>query len=167
MLRFLVVTLLFASCSSSVRPVRGIPPSRAKELPALSYRLRSGGIWSSADARGKVVVVDVWATFCKPCKESFRKLDKIHALGPDVFVIGVSVDESDALVERYLRETPAAFAIARDVDNTVLRPPLSFRRIPAVIVLDRQGRVRYRGEGLTEADYVWVRNIVEELRAER
>ncbi|MDX2093580.1 MAG: TlpA disulfide reductase family protein [Kofleriaceae bacterium] len=168
MQRLLVIAvgLLLASCGGAAHPPRAIPGATAEELPALSYRLRGGGTWSSADFRGKVVVIDVWATYCKPCKKAFPKLDAIHALGDDVAVIGVSVDEEDAVVDQFLTTTPAAFAIGRDPEQTVQLPPLRLTQLPTVLVLDRQGRLRYRGEQLEEADYDGLRVLVERLRAE-
>lgn len=163
----LAALVVVASCGTSApRTLRPTPPADAPVLPALSYRLRGGGTWSSIDARGKIVVIDVWATYCKPCKKAFPKLDRIHALGSEVVLIGISVDEDDAVVETFLRETPASFAIGRDPEETVKLPPLSLTQLPTVLVLDRQGRVRYRGHPADESQYDALRAIVVTLLAE-
>jgi thiol-disulfide isomerase/thioredoxin len=166
-IRSVVLALVLAGCSAYLRPARAIPSDAAKALPTLSYRLRDGSTWSTADARGKVVVLDVWATYCKPCKKGFPKLDRIHALGSDVVVIGVSIDAEDKVVDDYLRTTPATFTIGRDPTLTVTRMPLWLTTLPTVIVLDRQGRLRYRGLASEADEYDRVRLLVVDLLAER
>ena len=156
-----------ATCGGPApRALQTTPAAAAQELPDLTYKLRGGGTWSSREVRGKVVVIDVWATYCKPCKKAFPKLDRIHSLGADVVVIGVSVDADDAIVERFLKETPTAFAIGRDPEETVKQRPLSLTQLPTVLVLDRLGRLRYRGEKLDEADYEGLHDLVVNLLAE-
>ena len=126
----------------------------------------SGETWSSRAALGKVVVLDVWATYCKPCRKAFPKLGQLAASSPDVTVVGVSVDEEAAVVTQFLAEVPARFLIAHDPARTVEGSPLSIRKLPTVIVLDRRGRVRFRGEDMAEADYDALAGLVARLLVE-
>ena len=150
--------LLVASCG-------GVPPP-PRPLPDLTFRLMSGETWSSRAALGKVVVLDVWATYCKPCRKAFPKLGKLAASSPEVTVIGVSVDEEAAVVTQFLAEVPATFLIAHDPGRTVEGSPLAIRKLPTVIVLDRQGRVRFRGEEMSETDYDALSELVAKLLVE-
>lgn len=143
------------------------PPETSPALPALSYPLQAGGTWSSTDARGKVVVLDVWATYCKPCKDAFPRLGRIAAAHPEVSVIGLSVDEEDEAVRRYLQEVPATFSIARDRDLSISRPPMKVTALPTLIVIDRAGRVRLRRADATIADYDTLPALLDQLAAER
>ena len=136
-------------------------------LPALSYPLLAGGTWSSASARGHVVVLDVWATYCAPCREAFPRLDRLAHDHPEVVVIGLSVDEADAEVQRFLRGVPVGFTIARDPTLTISRPPMQVVRLPTLIVVDRVGRVRLRRADATAADYDALPGLVAQLAAER
>ena len=111
-------------------------------------------------------MIDVWATYCKPCRKAFPKLDRLAARYPDVDVVAVSVDEEDAVVDRFVREIPVRFAIARDPTHTVRTGPLAVRELPTVIVLDRAGRVRFRADKIAEADYDRLGGIVDVLLAE-
>jgi thiol-disulfide isomerase/thioredoxin len=153
----------------------GAPPRRAPEpiaaaaaapLPPLEYRLRSGEPWASSAALGRVIVLDVWATYCKPCRKAFPKLGRLAAAHPEAVVIGVSVDEDDAVVEAFLREVPAAFSIARDPTQSVQSGPLAIGRLPTLLVVDRRGRVRFRGEEMAESDYDVLPGLVAALLAE-
>jgi thiol-disulfide isomerase/thioredoxin len=146
--------------------VTAVPAAIASPAPALVLPLQSGQPWSLADAAGRVTVLDVWATYCTPCRASFPKLDRLAADRPDVVVVGVSVDEDDAAVTRFLAEVPAGFLIARDRTLSVQEPPWSVAKLPTLIVLDRQGRVRFRADELAEAAYDQVPALVDALRAE-
>lgn len=126
----------------------------------------SGETWSSRATLGKVVVLDVWATYCKPCRKAFPKLGRLAASSPDVTVIGVSVDEEAAVVRTFLAEVPASFLVAHDPERTVEGPPLAIRKLPTVIVLDRSGRVRFRGEEMAETDYDALSGLVAQLLLE-
>lgn len=152
------------ACASSAPQL--VAADRAAALPALEYRLAAGGTWSSQPALGRVIVIDVWATYCEPCKKAFPKLDRLAAMYPDVDVVGISVDEEDASVEAFLRETPAAFAIARDPEATVQSGPLGIRVLPTVLVVDRRGRIRLRAEKMKVEDYDRLAGIVAQLRGE-
>ena len=142
-------------------------PQAAEALPALEVRLRGGGTWRSSEAIGKVVVIDVWATYCAPCKRAFPKLGRLAAAHPEAVVIGISVDEEDAVVDRYLAETPAAFTIARDAERRVQAGPLAVSQLPTLIVVDRAGRVRLREDLAREETYDALPAIVGRLEAER
>jgi thiol-disulfide isomerase/thioredoxin len=148
----------------------GAPPviaaSRAAALPSLSYRLVSGPSWTSDAARGRVMVLDVWATYCKPCRKAFPKLGRLAATHPDVVVIGISVDDDDAVVDAFLHEVPAGFPIARDPEHTVQSGPLAIQALPTVLVVDRRGRIRFRADKMSESDYDVLPGVVDALLAE-
>jgi cytochrome c biogenesis protein CcmG, thiol:disulfide interchange protein DsbE len=71
--------------------------------------------------RGKVVVVDFWASWCTPCRHSFPWLNELQAKYADrgLVIIGVNVDRERADAERFLRDAPADFAIVYDPDGSL------------------------------------------------
>lgn len=163
----IVVAVVASGVASGVALGCGAaPPIHPTPLPALSYPLLDGGTWSSAEMRGKLVVLDVWATYCKPCKDAFPRLGRLVATHPDVVVIGLSVDEADDVVRAYLREVPAAFPIARDRDLSIARAPMKVSELPTLIVLDRAGQVRLRRAEATIADYDALPALLDQLAAE-
>ncbi len=158
---------VLACGGAPARPApRPIAAAAAAPLPPVEYRLRSGEPWSSRAALGRVIVLDVWATYCQPCRKAFPKLGALAAAHPEAVVIGVSVDEDDAAVEAFLREVPAAFTIARDPAQSVQSGPLAISRLPTLLVVDRRGRVRFRGEEMAESDYDVLPGLVAALLAE-
>ncbi len=153
------VILALAGCGAAA-------PARPTPLPALRYPLLDGGTWSSTEMRGKLVVLDVWATYCKPCKDAFPRLGKLAAAHPEIVIIGLSVDEADDVVRAYLREVPAAFPIARDRDLSIARAPMKVSELPTLIVIDRAGEVRLRRAEATVADYDALPALIDRLTAE-
>ncbi len=95
-----------------------------------------------ADYRGQVVVVNFWATWCPPCVEETPSLEKFSAetkpLG--VTVIGVSVDEDAAALEKFVGDYHLTFPIARDPGGSLAARFGSFK-FPETYILDRNGRV--------------------------
>lgn len=123
----------------------GVVGSPAPELSATPV----GGEGPSklADAKGKVVIVDFWATYCDPCKKSFPKYQQmVEQFGGDLVVIGVSVDDPEDASEDKLKEfakaTGAKFAIVWDKEQQTAgkyNPP----KMPTSFVIDKEGNIRH------------------------
>ena len=160
-------TLLAVACTSACAgappPPTAVPAEQAAPLPALSYPLRDGGTWDSAAQAGKVVVIDVWASYCLPCKHSFPHLNDLAA-DPTVAVLGLSVDEDDAAVDAFLAEVPARFPIGRDRTQTVEAAPLGIHKLPTVLVVDAAGRVRLRLDEPRTSDYAALPAVIAAIR---
>jgi len=110
----------------------------------------NGGTWRLRDHRGEVVAVNLWATWCGPCREETPAIVRVvRDLGPKGFVvIGVSLDEGDreakvrAFSERYGVNYPMGFPDAMSQMSAGLEG------IPTTLLVDRKGRVAkvYVGE---------------------
>jgi len=102
---------------------------------------------SLAEAKGKVVIVDFWATYCDPCKKSFPKYQEIlDQFGGDVAVIAVSVDGTDDASEdklkAFAKETGVKFPILWDKEHKTAgeyKPP----NMPTSYIIDKQGNIRH------------------------
>lgn len=125
----------------------------AEPLPALTLPLLDGGTWSSASARGKPLVIDVWASWCKPCGKGFPKLNAFAARRADVVVVAVSIDDDVVAARDFIAQFPLSVVVARDAERALTRAPLSIAQLPALLVVDRDGVIRHRFEEAHEADY--------------
>lgn len=92
--------------------------------------------------RGKVVVVDFWASWCKPCRESIPWLNQMHARHGTrgLVIIGVNVDAERVDAERFLRDIPVEFEVIYD-PNGVLATQFGLQGMPGTFVYDRNGKL--------------------------
>jgi len=126
----------------------GFSPS---STPAPSFALVTldGDTIRSADLRGKVVVVNFWATWCIPCKVEMPSMQKLHErhAGDDLVVLGVSVDVGGAgPVRAFLRDHHITYPVGR-VTEPLRRAFGGIAGIPTTFVIDRHGIVRHRVVG--------------------
>jgi cytochrome c biogenesis protein CcmG/thiol:disulfide interchange protein DsbE len=148
------------SCGGSAPPPAAAT-AIAEPMPALELPLLDGGAWSAASARGKVLVIDVWATWCKPCRKGFPALDALAAGRPDASVVAVSIDEDPAVIRAFLAETPLGVPVAHDAAQSVTAAPLAIARLPTVLVIEAAGVIRYRLVEPTERDYASLPDLVD------
>ena len=90
--------------------------------------------------RGKVVVVDFWASWCVPCRRSFPWMNDMQAKYADhgLVIVGVNMDAEADLAAAFLEEYPAQFRIAYDPDGSLARQ-FDVIAMPSTYVLDRDG----------------------------
>ncbi|MBI4911887.1 MAG: TlpA family protein disulfide reductase [Acidobacteria bacterium] len=125
----------------------------------------SGQRSSLADYRGRVVLIDIWATWCPPCRRSLPELAQLQrGSGPEAAVLAISVDEKGwEAVRPFLAERPELGLRAHlPADRKALEALGSIRGIPTSFVLDRQGRVRSSWVGYQEGRAA--RELAEALR---
>jgi peroxiredoxin len=118
--------------------------------PAPEFRLKTfdGRAVSLADYRGKVVLLDFWATFCQPCVQALPELQALHAKNASrgFAVVGVTVDDRAALVRKATSRAKVAYPIVQatpDVWNAY-----KVTALPSMILVGRDGNIikRYGGE---------------------
>jgi thiol-disulfide isomerase/thioredoxin len=103
-----------------------------------------------ASLRGQVVVVDFWATWCKPCAITTPHLDTLAKKHPTLHVIGISDEDRDD-VTAYLAKHPVSYKQALDAGDKATRDYL-IQGLPSVYVIDKTGVVRYTAVGVPDFD---------------
>lgn len=139
------------------RGLRGGGAQAGTDVSAVAFRDAEGNRRSLADYRGKVVLVDVWATWCPPCRKSLPEVAELQRAGGEAYaVLPISVDETGwAAVTPFLARNPQLGLRAFVPDGPRGLAPLGeIRGIPATFVIDREGRVVKQwagyGEGLAK-----------------
>ncbi len=146
-------------------PVAAEPAGKA--APAFALPARDGSTLDSATLRGKVVLVDFWASWCAPCRQSFPALDDLYRrLGPEGFeVVGVNLDEERADADRFLRERPVSFTIVFDPEATT-PDGYGLKTMPGSFLIGRDGTIRGSHSGFRKGDDERLEAEVRELLAE-
>jgi thiol-disulfide isomerase/thioredoxin len=118
-------------------------------------------------ARGKVLYVDFWASWCTPCRKAFPFLNTLDAdfRARGLQVVGVNVDEDPANARIFLERNPARFAVAADRGGACPRA-FGVEGMPSSYLVDRSGVVRYVHLGFRPDDADALRHKVEQLLAE-
>ena len=115
--------------------------------------IHSGKKISLAALKGKVVIIDFWASWCAPCKEEMPILESLYKRFKDqgLVVIGVSVDNETENAKKFLSAVKVSFPIVHDGGKTVadkFKPP----RMPTSYVVDKAGKIRFVHEGFRKED---------------
>jgi cytochrome c biogenesis protein CcmG/thiol:disulfide interchange protein DsbE len=99
-------------------------------------------------AAAKVVIIDFWASWCGPCKQSFPVYSELHReFGPKgVVIIAVNVDRSAADMQKFLSRLQPDFAVVRDAQQQLVAK-VAVPTMPTAFVLDRHGVVRFVHSG--------------------
>jgi thiol-disulfide isomerase/thioredoxin len=109
---------------------------------------------SLADLRGRVVVVNFWASWCGPCRIEQPDLNAVYALlpGTEVVVIGVNIEDTQANALAHLTEFDVPYLSLFDPVNELAGRfrGIGARTIPSTIFIDPEGRVAARLLGLTD-----------------
>lgn len=119
-----------------------------KAAPAFTLSTFDGKRVGLADYRGKVVLLDFWATFCPPCVKALPQLQALHARNaPQGFaVVGVTVDDRAALVREVTAGAKVTYPILKATPE--VWNAYKVNALPALILVGRDGRIirRYGGE---------------------
>jgi cytochrome c biogenesis protein CcmG/thiol:disulfide interchange protein DsbE len=124
----------------------GIQPKDLTTLPDFAFRDLAGGVVSSDKYAGKVLLVDVWATWCPPCKQEmpwFQELQEEY--GSQGFeVIGISIDPSPADAARFAEEIGISYQL---LSHPEIMREWGLLGLPTTFVVDRSGTIRRKVVG--------------------
>ena len=114
-----LVTALAASSSFAQDPNTGLNALVGKPAPAFKMTDIKGKVWTNQNLKGKVVVLDFWATWCGPCKMASPSMQKLH--------------------EKYAAEHHFTYTFT--TNNDALTSQLGIAAIPAFVIIGKDGKV--------------------------
>jgi peroxiredoxin len=142
-----LVAAAFAACGGAERPavvVGGPAPEYAASLVA-------GDTISLASLRGKTVLLNVWATWCAPCKEEIPYLERLYGeqRSRGLEIVGISVDArgEEQKIAAFARDMRMTYPLWHDPDQRVMSVFLSIG-VPASYLIDRDGVLRWKHLGV-------------------
>jgi thiol-disulfide isomerase/thioredoxin len=149
------LNLYIAAPGNSARTVREARamvanPIRAREpfAPDFAFTSLEGGQVSNATLRGKVVLLDFWATWCPPCRESVPTIQGLHKKYADKAfeIVGVSADDDEDTLKTFVERNRMNWTEYLDASGSV-GGSFDVESYPTYIVMDKEGVVRYRQSG--------------------
>jgi len=142
------ILVLLYSCTDNV------PKSRGAMAADFTLQELSGGRdVALSEMKGKVVLLEFWATWCPPCRASIPGIERIHEKYKDkgLVVLAVSMDDSgwDA-VQSFVKENGIKYTVLKGNDDVAEK--YQVRSIPMMLVIDKEGKIvkRYLGFGSDE-----------------
>lgn len=132
-------------------PEHFMPPVLPRPMPELSFTDTSGAIWNKETLKGKVLLLDYWATWCGPCAEVKPVVDRIAKKYSDqgVVVLSVSIDKKRADLDRFLKKNTFASRVVHDVDSSWSKMPV---RVVPTLFLVKDGQIIWQKSGLAKQD---------------
>lgn len=161
-----VLALVTAACGAEgPRTV----PEVGGEAPAYGAVSLAGDSVSLEELRGKVVLLNVWATWCIPCREEIPALQRLHEenAARGLEVVGVSVDApgEEESIRDFVREFGVTFPIWYDEEN-VVTPTFRLIGVPSTYLIDREGQIVWKFMGpIAENDTTLTRALERSLDA--
>jgi thiol-disulfide isomerase/thioredoxin len=120
------------------------PPGQRPAAPEIAGTLLSGGSYDVADARGDVVVVNVWASWCGPCRAETDDLERVHraTTGGGVSFVGINVKDIKDIATSFVAGRVSYPNIFDPAGRLLLGftdlPPIT---VPTTLIIDRAGNV--------------------------
>lgn len=139
--------LILLSTRSIPNPIESGSRAPSFSLPRLEGQTGSGNV-SLASLTGRVVLVNFWATWCKPCEDELPSMERLYRSleGTGFELVAISVDTDTAAVEEFRQRYGLTFPILMDSDQVVARAYQTFRFPESFLVAD-DGRVLTRYVG--------------------
>jgi len=164
---WVVAALAVASMSASgaawaaggtMKPWAGgaTPPLTLRDVAGREHRL--------ADYRGKVVVVNFWATWCDPCREEMPSMQRLQdkLAGKPFAILAVDYGEGAPRVNDFLKKIGVRFTVLLDRDTSAATA-WKVKVLPTTLVLDPEHRVRYSAVGDIEWDSPPIESTIRRL----
>lgn len=143
---------------------QALKPWRGGATPALELRDTDGATRSLGDYRGKVVLVNFWASWCEPCRAEMPSIERLrHAMqGRPFEVLAVNVGDSARVARQFAEKLSIGSTILLDRDGSTTRA-WGARVLPASFVIGPDGSIRYSYLGELDWSAAEVRSSIETL----
>lgn len=117
------------------------------EAPPLQFTTVDGKKVSLSDLKGKVVLLNFWATWCGPCRQEMPDIVKLYNSHKDrgLVVLGLSTDEKQENLDAFLKENPLPYPVGRVTRDEAA--PFGVKSLPTSILIDRSGTVVFDIDG--------------------
>ena len=149
--RPLVLSLAFSLSVLRLVASDSIKINTGDAFPSLADFKLEGKLPDST--KGKVVLIDFWASWCGPCKQSFPVMEDLHKRysGRGLVIIAISVDSKRPAMEAFLKKNEVSFTVMRDPGQQLVERT-GVTAMPSSFLIDREGKVRFIHTGFRGAE---------------
>jgi len=160
----LVSLALVAACCAASAAGGELKPWSGGATPSLALRDLQGKEHKLADYRGKVVLLNFWATWCDPCREEMPSMQRLQdkLAGQPFAILAIDYGEGAARISDFLKKIPVRFTVLLDRDTSAATA-WKVKVLPTTLVLDPQQRIRYSVVGDLEWDSQSVEDTIKKL----
>jgi len=138
-------------------------PFVRRPLPSFSLPDLAGKRWTLADLAGKPAFVNVWATWCGPCRVELPAVQKLHESAGGALVVTINIDDNPGLIEPYMKKSGFTFPVL--VGKYAAYRTFSPDGIPQSFVVDPRGTIVGESYDLEGDPDRWVEDVQRALRA--
>ncbi len=126
-------------------------------------RIDGSGTIKLSELKGKVVLVDFWATWCKPCVKSFPKYQELYVKYKDKLeIVGISEDEEKDGIDAFGKTHNVTFPLAWD-EGKAIAGKYDPKSMPTAFLIDKDGVVRFAHNGYENGDEAQIERELKEL----
>ena len=148
-------------------PAAYMAPALPRPAPAVKAADLKGKAIDWEQYRGRIVLIDFWATWCAPCRKSMPELQKLHdTYSKDGFtVLGLSIDEGGpAKVKKFMAAKKYSYPIALDSEKTPTWEAYGVKGVPSAYLVDREGKIVAEWRGVVDPTQIEaaVKNLLAE-----
>ena len=160
----LAAALLLAAFACTAWAAGELKPWGSGATPPLALQDLAGSLHSLERYKGKVVLVNFWATWCEPCRAEMPSMDRLRSslAGKPFEVLAVNLAEPLSRIEKFAATVPVGFPLLRDSDGAASKA-WKAKLLPASFLIGRDGRIRYVAYGELDWSSDAVRERVAEL----
>lgn len=160
---FFILIALFVSFLS----INTFANIKAKTAPDFVLKSASGKNIRLSELKGRVVMLNFWATWCGPCAEEIPHLNKIHeSLDElDFELLGINIDEDQSKALHLAKKLNVNFPILFDIEKSVSRS-FEIDAMPTTILIDRSGKIRHINRGFKKGHANLYFKQIQNLRKE-
>jgi len=144
-------------------------PQEGFLAPSFSLQDLNGKLVSLADFKGKVILLNFWASWCAPCKREIPSLIRLYQLRKDrnFEILAVSVDRTSvSKIVTFVAENQMSFPVLMDPQGEVGNGKYWVRAIPTSFLVDKKGVIRWKVTGAKEWNGAEVLNRIDQLLSE-
>jgi len=165
---FNLIFVAMCAMTAGISHAAELKAANGSRAPALVLKELNGTVHDLARYRGKVVLVNFWATWCEPCRDEMPSIQRLRdkLAGQPFAVLAVNLDEPESRVTAFLEKTKLDLTVVLDPGKTAAKT-WSARILPASYLIGRDGRVRYSVVGDIDWSDAHVLKIVADLMREK